>query len=51
MTEALEAIIEENEQARAELGISDALMRLSLGLEDISDLLGDIDQALSASRI
>ena len=40
-----------DEQARAELGISDALMRLSLGLEDISDLLGDIDQALSASRI
>ncbi|MGI9383316.1 MAG: O-succinylhomoserine sulfhydrylase [Methyloligellaceae bacterium] len=40
-----------NAEARAELGISDALLRVSLGLEDISDLLADIDQALSASRI
>ncbi len=38
-------------ETRAELNISDALMRLSLGLEDVADLLADIDQALSASRL
>lgn len=38
-------------EVRASLGISDSLMRLSLGLEDVSDLLADIDQALAASRI
>ncbi|WP_020187038.1 O-succinylhomoserine sulfhydrylase [Methylopila sp. 73B] len=34
--------------ARAELGISDAMLRLSVGLEDVSDLLEDIDVALKA---
>ncbi|MDH3580985.1 MAG: O-succinylhomoserine sulfhydrylase [Hyphomicrobiales bacterium] len=38
-------------QARAELGISDTLLRLSLGLEDVNDLLIDIDRALKASRL
>ena len=38
-------------EARADLGISDGLVRISVGLEDITDLLADIDQALSASRI
>ena len=38
-------------EARAELGISDGLVRISVGLEDITDLLADIDQALTASRI
>jgi len=38
-------------EARAELGIGDGLVRISVGLEDIADLLADIDQALSASRI
>jgi O-succinylhomoserine sulfhydrylase len=33
-------------EARAELGISDGLARLSLGLEDAADLIGDIDRAL-----
>jgi O-succinylhomoserine sulfhydrylase len=33
-------------EARAELGIGDGTLRLSLGLEDIDDLLADIDQAL-----
>ena len=32
---------------RAELGISDSLIRLSVGVEDIDDLLKDLDQALS----
>lgn len=31
---------------RAELGITDGLIRISVGVEDISDLLDDLDQAL-----
>jgi len=31
---------------RANLGISDTLIRLSVGLENIEDLLADLDQAL-----
>jgi len=31
---------------RAQLGISDGLIRLSVGIEDIDDLLADLDQAL-----
>ncbi len=38
-------------EARAELEIGDGLVRISVGLEDITDLLADIDQALSVSRI
>jgi O-succinylhomoserine sulfhydrylase len=34
-------------EARAELGISDGLVRLSVGLEDVQDLIEDIDQALA----
>jgi cystathionine gamma-lyase len=34
--------------ARAALGISDGLIRLSVGLEAIEDLQADLDQALSA---
>ena len=34
--------------ARQELGISDGLVRLSVGIEDADDLLGDLDQALEA---
>jgi cystathionine gamma-lyase len=34
--------------AREALGITDGLVRLSVGLEDADDLLGDLDQALSA---
>ncbi|MGB3389342.1 MAG: O-succinylhomoserine sulfhydrylase [Pseudaminobacter sp.] len=33
-------------EARAELGIGDGTLRLSMGLEDIDDLLEDIEQAL-----
>ncbi|MEC9342778.1 MAG: aminotransferase class I/II-fold pyridoxal phosphate-dependent enzyme, partial [Pseudomonadota bacterium] len=36
-------------EARAELGISDGLVRLSVGLEDVEDLVGDIDRALAAT--
>ena len=38
-------------QARAAAGISDELLRLSVGIEDLGDLLADLDQALAASRI
>ena len=34
-------------EIRAELGISDALIRLSVGVEDIDDLIADIDNALT----
>eukprot|EP01133_Synstelium_polycarpum_P006257 gene6257-7257_t len=33
-------------EERAKLGITDTLIRLSVGIEDINDLLGDISQAL-----
>ena len=35
------------EAERAELGISDAMVRLSIGLEAESDLIADLDQALA----
>ena len=34
-------------EARAELGIADSLVRLSVGLEGEADLLGDIEGALA----
>lgn len=37
-----------DEQARATAGISDQLLRLSVGLEGPEDLLDDLDQALAA---
>jgi O-succinylhomoserine sulfhydrylase len=33
---------------RAELGITDNLVRLSVGLEDPDDLIADLDRALDA---
>jgi cystathionine gamma-lyase len=33
---------------RAKLGISDSLVRLSVGIEDVEDLLADLDRALSS---
>ncbi len=38
------------EEERTRRGIDDALVRLSVGIEDIEDLLVDIDQALEAAR-
>ncbi len=35
-------------EVRAELGISDTLVRLSVGIEDCDDLIADLDAALSA---
>ncbi len=33
-------------EGRARLGITDGLMRISVGIEDVSDILADLDQAL-----
>ena len=38
------------DQAREAAGISPELLRLSVGIEDIGDLLDDLDQALAAAR-
>ncbi len=38
-------------EARAELGISDGMIRLSIGLEDAGDLKADMDGALAAARL
>jgi O-succinylhomoserine sulfhydrylase len=34
-------------EGRAQVGITDGLVRLSVGLEDVEDLLADLDRALS----
>jgi len=34
-------------EERAALGISDSLVRISVGIEDVADLLADLDQALA----
>jgi cystathionine beta-lyase/cystathionine gamma-synthase len=34
-------------EARTQLGITDGLVRLSVGIEDVDDLLADLDQALA----
>jgi cystathionine beta-lyase/cystathionine gamma-synthase len=36
---------------RAELGVVDGLVRLSVGIEDADDLLADLEQALSTSGV
>jgi cystathionine beta-lyase/cystathionine gamma-synthase len=35
---------------RADLGIFDNSLRLSVGLEDLGDLMADLDQALSTAK-
>lgn len=37
-------------EERARIGLSDALIRLSVGIEDVEDLIEDLEQALRASR-
>lgn len=39
-----------DEQQLAWSGVTDSTVRLSVGIEDIRDLLADIEQALVASR-
>ena len=41
------AVEDEVGEERAELGITDDLVRLSVGLEDCEDLKSDLDQALT----
>jgi cystathionine gamma-lyase/cystathionine beta-lyase/cystathionine gamma-lyase/homocysteine desulfhydrase len=36
------------EKGRKEIGITDGLVRISVGIEDVEDLVDDLDQALSA---
>lgn len=38
-----------SEEQRMELGITDTLIRLSVGLEDEEDIIADLDQALGAA--
>ena len=33
-------------EGRAAIGLSDGVVRLSVGLEDVDDLIGDLEQAL-----
>ena len=35
-------------EERTKLGISDSLVRFSVGIEDVADIIGDIEQALAA---
>ena len=35
-------------ELREEMGITDGLVRLSVGIEDTDDLIADLDQALGA---
>lgn len=35
---------------RKKLGITDSLIRLSVGLEDIEDLIADLEQALHVAK-
>src|SRR5689334_5150391 len=37
-------------EVRTQIGISDALIRLSVGVEDVEDLIADLDQALSGDE-
>lgn len=37
------------EDQREKLGITDNLVRLSVGLEDVEDIIADIEQALNAA--
>jgi O-succinylhomoserine sulfhydrylase len=37
-------------EARATLGITDGMLRLSVGLEDVDDLIEDLAEGLAAAR-
>jgi cystathionine gamma-synthase len=37
-------------KARYELGLTDTLFRLSVGIEDVEDLIADLDRALTRSK-
>jgi cystathionine beta-lyase/cystathionine gamma-synthase len=35
------------EKGRKAIGITDGMVRISVGIEDVDDILSDVDQALS----
>jgi cystathionine beta-lyase/cystathionine gamma-synthase len=37
-------------EERAKVGISDRLVRLSVGIEEASEIIGDLERALAKSR-
>mgnify|MGYP000583496359 CR=1 FL=1 len=39
------------EEPRAEMGVTEGLLRINVGLEDIADIIEDIDQALGKAGI
>ena len=39
-----------NPELREEAGINDRIIRLSVGIEDVDDLIEDLDQALSFEK-
>ena len=39
------------EEARAEMGVSEGLLRINVGLEDVEDVIADLDRALSAAGL
>lgn len=39
------------QEARVEMGVTEGLLRINVGLEDIADITEDLDQALSAAGI
>jgi O-succinylhomoserine sulfhydrylase len=39
-----------SEDERAAVGITSGLIRIAVGLEDVNDIIGDINQAIEASR-
>jgi cystathionine gamma-lyase/cystathionine beta-lyase/cystathionine gamma-lyase/homocysteine desulfhydrase len=36
------------EKGRREIGITDGMVRISVGIEDVEDIMSDLDQALAA---
>ena len=44
---ALMSFFELSSEERLEVGIAENLVRLSLGIEDVRDLIKDLDQALN----
>ncbi|WP_374406050.1 PLP-dependent aspartate aminotransferase family protein [Pelagerythrobacter sp.] len=40
-----------SEEARAEMGVTEGLLRINIGLEDVADLTEDLDRALSAAGL
>ncbi len=39
------------EAVRAEMGVSEGMLRINVGLEDVDDIIADIDQALTAAGL